>query len=83
MFVGIVRRAWWGESARMCAQNIEWWFKQKLGFKVIQIAGFVNPACHLCNDEVHLNYLGNRLYMDKVFSRVIQVWMAKEMHGEK
>ena len=83
IFVGIVRRAWWGESARMCAQNIEWWCKRKLGYKVVQIAGFVDPVQHLCNDEVHLNYLGNRLYMDKVFSRIIQVWMAKEMHGEK
>ena len=79
----IVRRAWWGEAARSCAKSIEWWFKHKLGFKVVQIAGFINPSTDLCADEVHLNYLGNRIYMDKVFSRVIPIWKSEDMHGKQ
>ena len=83
LYVGIVRRAWWGEHARACAKNIEWWVKRKLNIKVVQNDGFVDTRYHLCNDDVHLNFRGNRMYMDKVFSRIIQIWKDPEMHGEQ
>ena len=64
-------------------KNIEWWMKRKLNIKVVHIDGFVDNRYHLCNDDVHLNFRGNKLYMDKVFSRIIQIWKAPEMHGEQ
>ena len=73
LYVGIDCHAWWGEHARACAKNIEWWMKRKLSTKVVQIDGFVDTRYHLYNDEIHLNFRGNKMYMDKVFSRIIQI----------
>ena len=79
--VGIVKRPWWTTEACVCAKNLEWWLKNHYGAKVVQLNGFIRPLIHLRNDDVHFTGLGNRLYMDKVFSRVVQIWMAPAMHG--
>ncbi len=80
IFLGILKRAKWCLESRQLSMDINWWVKQKHGAKVVQISGFINQFWHLRDDGVHLTSLGNRVLMDKVFSRIIQVWMAPYMH---
>lgn len=80
IFFGVLKRARWCLESRQLSMDINWWIKQKHGAKVVQIGGFIHQYWHLRDDGVHLTSLGNRVLMDKVFSRIVQVWMSSYMH---
>ena len=81
VYLGILKRARWCHETRQLSMDINWWMKQKHGAKVVQIGAFIYPTWHLRDDGVHLTGLGNRVLMDKVFSRMVQMWMAPYMHN--
>ncbi len=81
VFLGILKRDRWCPETRQLSMDINWWMKQKHNAKVVQIGAFSHPLWHLRDDGVHLTGPGNRVLMHKVFSRVVQMWMAPYMHN--
>ena len=81
IYVEIVKCPRWTTEAITCAKNLERWLKNHYGAKVVQLNGFIRPAVHLKDDLVHFTGQGYRLYVNKIFSRVVQIWMASYMHG--
>ncbi len=80
IFVGVIPdKNWCYESVSMC-NNLEWHMKEKLGMKLAPIAGLVEKDVHIDRDGVHLNPSGFRLFMDKVVSRMIDMWLGPLYH---
>ena len=81
IFVGVIPdKNWCHESIILC-NNLEWHMKEKLGLKLAPIAGLVDKDIHVDNDGVHLTPSGYRLFMDKVVSRVVDMWLGPLYHN--
>ncbi len=83
IFVGLIRSPKWSDEACHMADNLEWWLKIKHQCKLAPISGFVNRSKHIKKDEVHLAHEGYRLFMDKVLTRMVDMWLGPVNHNLK
>ena len=73
----LIRDEWCDASIRM-AENLDWYIHNVKGVKILKINDFVNHS-HLKRDGVHLNNKGFRLFMDQIFSSLLNSYLQKEM----
>ena len=81
MVLGLTPRSWWCNETIQMARNLDWWIKAGHNLKLIHLAGLIRPEIHLKDDGVHLTRAGYRLFMDKVVTRIYQVFLAPLMHN--
>ncbi len=61
--------------------NLEMHMKHTHGMKLAPVSGLVDSNLHIDDDGVHLTPSGYRLFMDKVYTRVIDMWLAPLYHN--
>ena len=82
MILGLMTRSWWCNETVQMARNLDWWMKAGHNLKLAHMAGFVEPEKHLMDDGVHLTREGYRLFMDKILSRIYQMFLASYMQNQ-
>ena len=75
---GILIRDEWGDASIRMAENIDWYVHNKLSIKLLNLNDFVDNT-HFKRDRVHLNNKGFRLFMDQIFSSLLNSFLQKEM----
>ena len=83
VYMGIMRNPKWCAETKLLCDNFERWVSRILRIKVAPIMGLINRSIHIRRDDVHLTELGYRLMMNKVYSRMMHMWLGPLMHKRK
>ena len=74
----IFMRNEWEFASRRMAENIDWYVHHELGIKLLKLNDMVDHT-HFKIDGVHLNNKGFHLFMDQVFTSVLNSYLQGEM----
>ena len=83
VYMGIIRNPKWCEETMLMCDNFEWWVGRVLKIKLAPLSGLIDRSIHIMRDDVHLTELGYHLMMDKVYSRMLHMWLGPLMHKHK
>ncbi len=83
VYVGVIRNPKWCDETNLLCDNLEWYISRVLKIKLAPLSGLIDRTIHIRKDDVHLTELGYRLFMDKVYSRLMHMWVGPLMHKRK
>ena len=83
VYMGIIHNPKWCDETHLMCDNFEWWVARVLKIKMAPMTGLIDRSVHIMRDDVHLTELGYRLLMDKVYSRMLHMWLGPLMHKQK
>ena len=83
VYMGVVRNPKWCDETNLLCDNLEWYISRVLKVKLAPLSGLIDRSIHILKDDVHFTELGYRLLMDKVYSRIMHMWVGPLMHKRK